>query len=62
MSSMEDQLFYTITEGQELIPLSQFISVSHQHFHDSSVLHTMEVQTFHGMCGHAQVCSALQLL
>ncbi|KAM9856230.1 glutaminase kidney isoform, mitochondrial [Aulostomus maculatus] len=26
MSSMEDLLFYTITEGQELIPLSQFIS------------------------------------
>nr|XP_046252987.1 glutaminase kidney isoform, mitochondrial-like [Scatophagus argus] len=26
MSSMEDLLFYTITEGQEMIPLSQFIS------------------------------------
>ncbi|XP_068585792.1 glutaminase liver isoform, mitochondrial-like isoform X1 [Cebidichthys violaceus] len=26
MSSMEDLLFYTITEGKELIPLSQFIS------------------------------------
>ncbi|XP_073325923.1 glutaminase kidney isoform, mitochondrial [Pagrus major] len=26
MSSMEDLLFYTITEGQEIIPLSQFIS------------------------------------
>ncbi|KAK9514932.1 hypothetical protein VZT92_025613 [Zoarces viviparus] len=26
MSSMEDLLFYTITEGKEMIPLSQFIS------------------------------------
>lgn len=26
MSSMEDVLFYTITEGKEMIPLSQFIS------------------------------------
>ncbi|XP_061760580.1 glutaminase kidney isoform, mitochondrial-like [Nerophis ophidion] len=27
MSSMEDLLFYTITDGKEMIPLSQFISV-----------------------------------
>uniref|UniRef100_A0A8C4ILC8 glutaminase n=1 Tax=Dicentrarchus labrax TaxID=13489 RepID=A0A8C4ILC8_DICLA len=30
MSSMEDLLFYTITEGKDMIPLSQFISVSQQ--------------------------------
>lgn len=28
MSSMEEHLFYTITEGQEMITLSQFTSVS----------------------------------
>lgn len=28
MPSMEDQLFYTITEGQEMITLTQFTSVS----------------------------------
>lgn len=28
MSSMEDLLFYTITEGQDMVPLPHFISVS----------------------------------
>lgn len=28
MSNMEEQLFYTITEGQEMITLTQFTSVS----------------------------------
>lgn len=46
MSSMEDLLFYTITEGQEMIPFSQFISVSHQHFHASSVSHSMDCFDF----------------
>lgn len=38
MSTMEDLLFYTITEGQEMIPFSQFISVSHQHIGTSCVV------------------------
>lgn len=35
MSGMEDLLFYTITDGREMIPMSQFISVSQhsQHAH-----------------------------
>lgn len=33
MSTMEDLLFYTITEGKEMIPLSHFISVSQQHIY-----------------------------
>lgn len=37
MSSMEDLLFYTITEGQDMVPLPHFISVSslsHSHTKD----------------------------
>lgn len=30
MSSMEDLLFYTITEGQDMVPLTHFISVSYR--------------------------------
>ena len=37
MSSMEDLLFYTITDGKEMIPLSLFFSVSQKHIRSSSV-------------------------
>lgn len=36
ISNMEDQLFYTITEGQEMITLTQFISVSTDLKHQKS--------------------------
>lgn len=34
---MEDQLYYTITEGQEMITLTQFISVSADLKHQKSL-------------------------
>lgn len=37
MSGLEDLLFYTITEGKEMIPVSKFISVSYQY-----ILHTTQ--------------------
>lgn len=39
---MEDLLFYTITEGQEMVTFSQFISVSHQRVLDSFALHAAD--------------------
>lgn len=56
MSSMEDLLFYTITDGKEMIPLSQFISVRQQHIYTSSVT-LSTVLAFHGPCEHTQTHS-----
>lgn len=55
MSTMEDLLFYTITEGKEMIPVSQFISVSQQHICTSCV---MPKTVF--VYGHAHKHSLLQ--
>lgn len=60
MSSMEDLLFYTITDGKEMIPLSQFISVRQQHIYISSVT-LSTVLAFHGPCEHTQTHSTTPL-
>lgn len=60
MSSMEDLLFYTITDGKEMIPLSQFISVRQQHIYTSSVT-LSTVLAFHGPCEHTQTHSTTPL-
>lgn len=40
---MEDRLFYTITEGQEMISLTQFVSVSADLKHQNSFDRTLGI-------------------